>query len=114
MVRDMYMHCSRARSDALMCRAAIEKLRTDNAALKEELVLENKFSVAPSQASAAALIQNLQQSSDIYTAKASVHCCTNVAAHVRARKEAELLSQSRLLHARPSCALRSCETRSSI
>ena len=53
------------------CRAAIEKLRADNAALKEELVLENRFSMAPSQGSAAALIQSLQRQSDLYTAKAS-------------------------------------------
>ena len=52
-------------------RAAIEKLRADNAALKEELVLENRFSMAPSQGSAAALIQSLQCQSDLYTAKAS-------------------------------------------
>ena len=50
-------------------RAAIGKLRADNIALKEELMLENKFSVAPTQASAAALIANLQAQSDVYTAK---------------------------------------------
>lgn len=50
-------------------RAAIEKLRADNAALKEELALENKFSMAPSQSSADALISNLQHQSDACTAK---------------------------------------------
>lgn len=39
-------------------------------------MLENKFSVAPSQGSAAALIQNLQHQSDLYTAKASR--CSNL------------------------------------
>ena len=51
------------------CRAAIEKLRSDNAALKEELRLENKFSVQPTLANASALIQNLKEQSDVYTKK---------------------------------------------
>ena len=50
-------------------RAAIEKLRADNAALKEELRLENKFSVQPTAANASALIQNLKKQSDVYTKK---------------------------------------------
>ena len=53
-------------------RAAIEKLRQDNAALKEELRLENKFSVQPTLANASALIQNLKEQSDVYTKKARV------------------------------------------
>ena len=52
-----------------MYRSAIEKLRADNAALKEELRLENKFSVQPTAANASALIQNLKKQSDVYTKK---------------------------------------------
>ena len=51
------------------CRAAIEKLRADNMLLKEELMLENKFSVQPTTANAAALIATLQDQSDQYTRK---------------------------------------------
>ncbi len=51
------------------CRAAIQKLKEDNAKLKEELLLENKFSVTPTTANAAALISNLQEQSDVYTRK---------------------------------------------
>ena len=50
-------------------RAAIQKLKEDNAKLKEELLLENKFSVTPTTANAAALISNLQEQSDVYTRK---------------------------------------------
>ena len=50
-------------------RSAIDKLRADNAALKEELRLENRFSVQPTAANAAALIQNLKKQSDVYTKK---------------------------------------------
>ncbi|KAK9834716.1 hypothetical protein WJX74_008491 [Apatococcus lobatus] len=50
-------------------RAAIEKLRADNMLLKEELMLENKFSVQPTTANAAALIAALQDQSDQYTRK---------------------------------------------
>ena len=53
----------------LACRAAIQKLKEDNAKLKEELLLENKFSVTPTTANAAALISNLQEQSDVYTRK---------------------------------------------
>lgn len=55
--------------EVLMCRAAIEKLRADNMLLKEELMLENKFSVQPTTANAAALIATLQDQSDQYTRK---------------------------------------------
>ncbi|KAK9817701.1 hypothetical protein WJX72_000889 [[Myrmecia] bisecta] len=50
-------------------RAAIAKLRHDNQMLKEELLLENKFSVQPTSANASALIANLQDQSDVYTRK---------------------------------------------
>ena len=50
-------------------RAAIEKLRTDNEALKEEMQLENKFSVRPTSSSAAATIAMLRQQSDACTQK---------------------------------------------
>ncbi len=39
--------------------------------LKEELMLENKFSVQPTTANAAALIATLQDQSDQYTRKVS-------------------------------------------
>ncbi|KAK9805927.1 hypothetical protein WJX73_005724 [Symbiochloris irregularis] len=48
-------------------RGAIEKLRADNLALKEELLLENRFSVQPSTANAAALIKNLKDQGDALT-----------------------------------------------
>ena len=51
-------------------RNAIDKLRKDNAALKEELLLENKFSVQPTCASAAALLAHLQEQSDALTRQA--------------------------------------------
>ena len=56
------------------CRAAIQKLKEDNAKLKEELLLENKFSVTPTTANAAALIGNLQEQSDVYTRKVKQRC----------------------------------------
>ena len=51
------------------CRAAIEKLRADNEALKEEMQLENKFSVRPTSSAAAATIETLRQQSDACTQK---------------------------------------------
>lgn len=53
------------------CRAAIAKLREDNAKLKEELLLENKFSVTPTSSNLSANIANLQDQSDVYTRKVS-------------------------------------------
>lgn len=50
-------------------RAAIAKLRDDNAKLKEELLLENKFSVTPTSSNLSANIANLQDQSDVYTRK---------------------------------------------
>lgn len=50
-------------------RAAISKLRDDNAKLKEELLLENKFSVTPTSSNLSANIANLQDQSDVYTRK---------------------------------------------
>eukprot|EP00877_Chromochloris_zofingiensis_P013781 jgi/Chrzof1/8657/Cz03g19020.t1 len=50
-------------------RAAIEKLRLQNAKLKEELLLENKFSVRPSNAGSTVLINKLQDEADLYTRK---------------------------------------------
>ena len=55
------------------CRAAIEKLRLDNEALKEEMQLENKFSVRPTSNAAAATIDMLQQQSDACTQKVMHH-----------------------------------------
>ena len=53
----------------MSCRAAIAKLREDNAKLKEELLLENKFSVTPTSSNLSANIANLQDQSDVYTRK---------------------------------------------
>jgi len=53
------------------CRAAIDKLRQQNARLKEDLLLENKFSVRPSNAGATQLINKLQDEADLYTRKVS-------------------------------------------
>jgi len=49
--------------------AAIERLRSDNALLKEEVMLENRFSVAPTSAAAAAAIAGLQEQSEVYNQK---------------------------------------------
>jgi hypothetical protein len=51
------------------CRAAIDKLRQQNARLKEDLLLENKFSVRPSDPGATVLINKLQDEADLYTRK---------------------------------------------
>ena len=53
-------------------RAAIERLRGQNAALKQELLLENKFSVRPSSRGAAALLTRLQDEADAYARKVQV------------------------------------------
>jgi hypothetical protein len=50
-------------------RAAIEKLRQQNARLKEDLLLENKFSVRPSNPGASLMINKLQDEADLYTRK---------------------------------------------
>ena len=50
-------------------RAAVEAIAMDNMKLKEELMLENKFSVNPTTQTAAALIANLQEQADVYAAK---------------------------------------------
>lgn len=58
------------RNHGVRCaRAAIAKLRDDNAKLKEELLLENKFSVTPTSSNLSANIANLQDQSDVYTRK---------------------------------------------
>jgi hypothetical protein len=46
-------------------RAAIEKLRIQNEQLKNELLLENKFSVRPGDPHAQALINRLQDEGDM-------------------------------------------------
>lgn len=51
-------------------RAAAEAIAADNLKLKEELMLENKFSVNPTTQTAAALIANLQEQADVYAVKA--------------------------------------------
>jgi hypothetical protein len=50
-------------------RAAIEVIAADNVKLKEEFMLENKFSVNPTTQTAAALIANLQEQADVYVVK---------------------------------------------
>lgn len=46
-------------------------MRQQNARLKEDLLLENKFSVRPSNAGATQLINKLQDEADLYTRKVS-------------------------------------------
>ena len=72
-----------------MCRAAIEKLRTQNNMLKEELLMENKFSVAPTNHSINAQINRCQDQLDLYTRKVAARIpsppsqtCTNAAPDV--------------------------------
>ncbi|KAK9838199.1 hypothetical protein WJX81_008429 [Elliptochloris bilobata] len=50
-------------------RAAIDRLRADNVLLKEEVMLENRFSVAPTSAAAATAILGLQEQSEVYNQK---------------------------------------------
>lgn len=50
-------------------RAAIEKLRADNELLKEEVQLENRFSVKPTTDSAAVVIRKLEEECDALTDK---------------------------------------------
>jgi hypothetical protein len=51
------------------CRATIDKLRKDNESLKEELLLENKFSVTPTDNFATHRISNMQDEADALTRK---------------------------------------------
>lgn len=55
-------------------RAAAEAIAADNQKLKEELMLENKFSVNPTSTTAAALIANLQEQADVYEVKVRRGC----------------------------------------
>lgn len=50
-------------------RAAIDAISADNLKLKEELMLENKFSVNPTTQTAAALIAHLEAQADVYAEK---------------------------------------------
>lgn len=50
-------------------RAAIEMIAADNLKLKEEVMLENKFSVNPTTQTASALIANLRAQADVYVVK---------------------------------------------
>jgi hypothetical protein len=54
-----------------LCRSAIDRLRQQNAKLKEDLLLENKFSVRPSNPGATQMINKLQDEADLYTRKVS-------------------------------------------
>lgn len=53
-------------------RAAIEKLREQNNSLKEELLMENKFSVAPTNHNINVAINRCQDQLDLYTKKIEV------------------------------------------
>jgi len=55
----------------ISCRNAIAVLKADNTALKEELRLENKHSVAPTTSSGNVLVAQLQDESDVLTRKVS-------------------------------------------
>lgn len=55
------------------CRNAIEKLREQNNTLKEELLLENKFSVAPTNHNINVAINRCQDQLDLYTKKVTLH-----------------------------------------
>lgn len=50
-------------------RAAIDAITADNLKLKEELLLENKFSVNPTTQTASALIAHLEAQADVYAKK---------------------------------------------
>mmetsp|Transcript_28818 Transcript_28818/g.35017 ORF Transcript_28818/g.35017 Transcript_28818/m.35017 type:complete len:526 (-) Transcript_28818:1065-2642(-) len=50
-------------------RGQIEKLKADNSKLKDELLLENKYSALPANPAATAQIQKLQDQADMYTRK---------------------------------------------
>lgn len=52
-----------------MCRGAIAALKRDNAALSEELRLENKHSVAPTTVTGNHLLDQLQDECDVLTRK---------------------------------------------
>jgi hypothetical protein len=55
-------------------RASIDKLRKDNLTLKEELYLENKFSITPIDNSASHRITAMQDEADVLTRKVCKHC----------------------------------------
>lgn len=52
-------------------RASIDKLRKDNLTLKEELYLENKFSITPLDSAASHRITAMQDEADALTRKVS-------------------------------------------
>ena len=62
------------RMTLIVSRATIDKLRKDNLALKEELYLENKFSITPLDTSAAGRITAMQDEADALTRKVLMHC----------------------------------------
>eukprot|EP00884_Botryococcus_braunii_P006483 jgi/Botrbrau1/15836/Bobra.40_1s0020.2 len=76
-------------------RAAIQKLEEDNAALREELMLENKFSVRPTSAHAAALIAILQDECDGHTRKIEVERAKVADFNERAAQLAETVERQR-------------------
>ena len=51
------------------CRGAIAALKRDNAALSEELRIENKYSVAPTTITGNHLLDQLQDECDVLTRK---------------------------------------------
>jgi hypothetical protein len=78
------------------CRATIEKLRKDNAALKEELFLESKFSVTPTDSIAAHRITAMQDEADGLTRKARPcsHLTINLLCHCHAGRGGRPRAQS--------------------
>lgn len=72
-------------------RAAIEKLREDNRLLKEELLLENKFSVTPTTANASMLIANLNDQSEVYTRKVNKRSCQKCSSEQPSPQENDVL-----------------------
>lgn len=50
-------------------RAAIDKLKSDNMALKDELAMENRYSALPTNPAATAQITKLQDQADMFTRK---------------------------------------------
>jgi hypothetical protein len=55
-------------------RASIDKLRKDNLSLKEELYLENKFSITPLDNAASHRITAMQDEADALTRKVCIQC----------------------------------------
>jgi len=71
-VHTMPDKASRSPGLAMKQRATVEKLKADNSKLKDELLLENKYSTARSNPAATAQIQKLQDQADVLTRKIEI------------------------------------------